>query len=441
MVAFKNKFRDLVSPRMGFHYFADMDHYTAKDLSTWLPVLKQLNTSWLVLQTDASRAIPEQFINGLVRAGIKPILDVLLPLPNSPSASDMKAIFRAYARWGVQHIILFARPNMMQSWSTAGWVQQDLVERFVDRFLPLATTIAQSGMMPIFPPLEPGGSYWDLSFLKQSLQSIQRRGFSELINHMGIASYAYTYNHELDYGSGGPAKWPKTLPYSKSSESEDQHGFRNYEWLQSSVLSACGIELPVFLLGAGIKEPGSSYSPEIHAGICLNILEKLKDPSAENAIPDYVQSCNFYVLSATKGSPAFEHAWFKEEDDYLPIVDLLLPDTHHEEAKTGMDHVAVDHDLNINFNHSHPIDHYLLLPLYDWGVADYHLEVTRPFVQKYRPTIGFSIQEAALAKKVTVIGGEQSFSDDALSELRARGSVVDRITGDGISIATQLAER
>ena len=103
--------------------------------------------------------------------------------------------------------------------------------------------------------------------------------------------------------------------------------------------------------------------------------------------------------------------------------------------------MSVEDDSNINFNHSHPIEHYLLLPLYDWGVAEYHLEVTRPFIQKYHPTIGFSIQEAALAKKVTVIGGELTFSDEALSELRSSGSIVDRVTGDGISIATQLAER
>jgi len=440
MTANKRKFRDLISPRMGFHYFADTDHYTVKDLSIWLPVLKQINASWLVLLADASRAIPEQFINSLVESGIKPVLHMLLPLPNSPAAGEMKALLKAYSRWGVQHIILFDRPNMRHNWSTAGWIQQDLVERFVDRFLPLASAVAQSGMMPIFPPLEPGGNYWDLSFLKQALQSIERRGYGDLVRQMGLASFAFTYNHELDYGSGGPLKWPKALPYGKSPDSEDQRGFRNYEWLQSAAVAACGKELPVFMLGAGIKEPGSSYSPEIHAGICLNMLDQLKGTSPETTIPNYVQCCNFYLLSSAPGSDQYEQAWFKTEDDYLPIVDLLLPE-FDQNPVIDKGHVSVDDDSNINFNHSHPIEHYLLLPLYDWGVAEYHLEVTRPFIQKYHPTIGFSIQEAALAKKVTVIGGELTFSDEALSELRSSGSIVDRVTGDGISIATQLAER
>lgn len=440
MTPYKRKFRDLISPRMGFHYFADTDHYTAKDLSIWLPILKQINASWLVLLANASRAIPEQFISSLVDGGINPVLHMLLPLPNSPAAGEMKALLKAYSRWGVQHIILFDRPNMMHNWSTAGWIQQDLVERFVDRFLPLASSVAQSGMMPIFPPLEPGGNYWDLSFLKQALQSIERRGYTDLVRQMGLASYAFTYNHELDYGSGGPIKWPKSIPYVNSPDSEDQRGFRNYEWLQSTAVAACGQELPVFMLGAGIKEPGVSYSPEIHAGICLNILDQLKGTSAEMTIPDYVQCCNFYLLSAAPGSNQYEQAWFKTEDDYLPIVDLLLPE-FDQTLVAGKGNVSVEDNSNINFNHSHPIEHYLLLPLYDWGVAEYHLEVTRPFIQKYHPTIGFSIQEAALAKKVTVIGGELTFSDEALSELRSSGSIVDRVTGDGISIATQLAER
>jgi hypothetical protein len=87
------------------------------------------------------------------------------------------------------------------------------------------------------------------------------------------------------------------------------------------------------------------------------------------------------------------------------------------------------------------IEHYLLLPLYEWGVADWHLEVIKPFVLKHHPTIGFSLAEAALAKVVTVIGGEQNFPEAKLNELRTLGCEVERISGDGTTIATQLSER
>ena len=88
-----------------------------------------------------------------------------------------------------------------------------------------------------------------------------------------------------------------------------------------------------------------------------------------------------------------------------------------------------------------PIQHYLLLPAYEWGVADWHLDVIRPFVKKYRPTVGFSIKEAALAKRVTVIGNTQTFPEASLDQLRQVGCLVERISGDGTSVATQLAER
>ncbi|MBN1665971.1 MAG: hypothetical protein JW862_02745, partial [Anaerolineales bacterium] len=87
----------------------------------------------------------------------------------------------------------------------------------------------------------------------------------------------------------------------------------------------------------------------------------------------------------------------------------------------------------------HAIDHYLLLPAYDWGIADYHLEAIRPFVKKYRPTIGFSTSEAARARRVTIIGSQSQFPDTFLNELRASGCVVERVEASGMELAPLLA--
>jgi hypothetical protein len=89
----------------------------------------------------------------------------------------------------------------------------------------------------------------------------------------------------------------------------------------------------------------------------------------------------------------------------------------------------------------HPIAHYLLLPIYEWGIADWHLEAIRPFIKRHRPTVGFSLEEASHAVRVTVIGSQQIFPDEALETLSRSGCQVDRIAGDGTSIATQLATR
>ena len=297
-------------------------------------------------------------------------------------------------------------------------------------------------MVPIFPPLQPGGNYWDLSFLKQALTSLQRRGYAKLVKQMTFSTYAYTFNHELDWGEGAQKKWPKVRPYEKVEESQDQCGFNNFEWVQAVIKSCCETERPIFLLGAGIKDQSRAYSPEVHAEIVQNILERLNGIPQEKAIPSYVQACNFFVLSAEADDDEYAFAWFKSKDNALPIVKMLTSGLEKEKLyDPGQRSFSKDSEPIIDISETHPIAHYLLLPLYEWGVAEYHLEVTRAFIQKLHPTVGFSAQEALLARRVTVIGGEQSFSEELLNQMRDQGCLVERVSGDGTSIATQLAER
>ena len=66
--------------RLGFHYFPDTFHYREIDRTTWLPKLQELGAGWVVLQSDAERAIPESFITSLIDGGIQPIVQFHLPL-------------------------------------------------------------------------------------------------------------------------------------------------------------------------------------------------------------------------------------------------------------------------------------------------------------------------------------------------------------------------
>jgi hypothetical protein len=429
--------RKIDTMRLGFHYFADTNHYTNKDLNTWLPRLTGLSTHWLVLLADATRAIPENFIHGIIDAGITPVVHISLPLPNTPSSNDMRAIIEAYARWGIKHIILFDQPNATTSWSASGWSQPELVERFIDRFLPLALTVAQSGMTPVFPPLKPGGDYWDLSFLKQALKSIQRRGHVQLVKKLMLAAYAYTFDHDIDWGTGAEMKWQKVLPYHSNDDSQDQKGFNQYQWLEEISADVCGQELPVILLGAGMQAPGVQIAPDQHAELVISIVERLNGIPKAKQISGYVEACCFYILGAEPGTDEYKNAWYKTGNESLPVVSLL---THNYGTKGGLVEPQQIPEADNRYP-DHPISHYLLLPLYEWGVADFHLDVTRSFIKKNHPTVGFSIDEARLARKVTVLGGEDSFSDEVLIDLRNSGCVVERISGDGTSIATQLAER
>jgi hypothetical protein len=426
---------------IGFHYYQDTLHYSQQDLGVWLPRLSSLSASWLVLLSEPSRAIPERFINGIMESGITPIIHFKLPLPDAPSAQELKPILEAYQRWGIQYVVFFDKPNDSANWSTAGWSHQDLVERFLDRFLPLALEALRIGLTPVFPPLQPGGAYWDTSFFKSAMQSMQRRGHDNLVKSMVLGSYAYTFGHELDWGAGGSDQWPLTRPYSTPEGSQDQRGFSNYAWLQSIIRSLGLAPLPVIQFGAGVKTPDASYSPEIHAEVVLSILSRIEQINT-NAGAGGILATNFWLLAAEPGAPFASQAWYPNDSTTLPVVRVMAPkmETKSTTVVQTTD-TPIETASNTANDSIHPINHYLLLPTYEWGVADWHLDVTRPYIRKYQPTVGFSIEEAALAKRVTVIGGEESFSVEQMSRLRDQGCVVEQIAGDGTSIATQLLER
>jgi hypothetical protein len=539
--------------RIGFHYFPDTLHYREVDLQRWLPELTALKTSWLVIESPVDRAIPEKFITSLMQAGIQPIVQFKLSLAEVPDTARLEPILSSYARWGIRGVIFFDRPNNRSSWSSTTWVQQGLVGRFLERFLPLANLAMQNGLNPIFPPLEPGGNYWDTAFLRSALEALEQDKQTLLLQNLVIAAYAWNRHDILNWGSGGPQRWTDTHPYFTPANQQDQRGFRIYDWYNAITQAVLQKSCPIIMLGAGAAsdpndKPSRVYTPEQHTAINLAIVrtlygEKVSDPAASKTavepVPDYVIACNFWLLTTELGDPYQNQAWFHETGQVLPTVQVLknyfikmnnqpavqappaAPQIVSQPAVSAQPaasqqpfpnpvsaqpvaaapvrppaavvaaapsapaaavpvaavaaaapvavaapsapasppapaaiagqpasaskyvafQVAPAAPQAPQANYQRPIQHYLLLPTYEWGVADWHLEVIRPFIKKYRPTVGFSVKEAALAKRVTVIGNTQTFPELLLDQLRQVGCLVERISGDGTSVATQLAER
>ncbi len=434
--------------RIGFHYFPDTLHYRENDLQVWLPELRSLGASWITLLASTERAIPESFIHSLISAGIQPILNFSLSLVNPPSPNDIKTMVETYSKWGVHYTVLFDRPNSRSAWSTGTWAQEDLVERFMDRYVPLANLVSKSGLISVFPTLEPGGSYWDTAFLRTSLESLLRRKEDGLLDKLTISAYAWTGERSLNWGAGGPDRWTGARPYFTPPSEEDQRGFRIFDWYQAQVVSILQRPCPIILFGVGSAldhqvVQHQTLNSLIHTQTNLTIAqllakEEVDDPGKPEVvldkIPDEVLCCNFWLLAAANDSSHLPQAWFQPEGNTLPVVGAFRQwMANHEANPQAMPKL---NDLKI-----HPISHYLLLPVYEWGVADWHLDIIRPFIKKYQPTIGYSLEEAAYAARVTVIGNMHSFPEDRLEALRLAGCQVDRISGDGTSIATQLAER
>ena len=436
-------------PRFGFHYYADSVHYRESDLQTWLPQLTSLGVAWLTLIAPGDRAIPEVFIRGLLGAGIEPVLHFDLALENPPTRAELALLLETYARWGAHYAVFFDRPNSRSSWSATGWAQDGLVERFLDRFIPSAEAALDSGLVPVFPPLEPGGHYWDTAFLSSALEAILRRKQDRLIEGLVLSAYAWSYGHPLQWGAGGPERWPGARPYYTPPEEQDQRGFHIFDWYLAIARQVVGKTLPIILLQAGVSQDPqkearfsdlSAHAREVLAGVRLLAGETVEDEANPEAaldpIPQEVLCANYWLLASEPTGRYEAQAWFRAGGDALPAVQVLRQrlSSQAETAKIAEGSASPKEDGGW-------ISHYLLLPMYDWGVSDWHLDVIRPFVKKYHPTIGFSVHEAAFARRVTVIGGEQSFPEQELMKLKANGCQVERITGDGITIATQLAER
>jgi hypothetical protein len=449
--------------RLGFHYFPDTFHYREQDLQTWLPELKGLGAGWLTLIAPSKRAIPEFFLQGLLEADIEPVLHLPLPVHEGNKDSSLTILFENYARWGIQYLTFFDQPNLRRAWSEPSWAQSDLVERFIDVFIHLARSALQAGLTPVFPPLEPGGDYWDTAFLQSALRSLQRRNLPELLDSLALGCYAWMYDRPVDWGKGGPERWPAAQPYYTPQGSQDQIGFRIFDWYQAIAQAEIGRMLPILIMRAGSRLeqqfPAQVSMDRLsrHARENLQIVDAFTEPTASPADPsigvhknvpsgdtspefngiDQVICANFWLLSCEADSPHAPDAWYKADGNTLPVVNALKQYITRSRARQdgSVDSKDLIQGDFIMPPDNHPIDHYLLVPIYAWGVAEWDLEAIRPFIQKNHPTMGFSAYEARLAARVTIFGEPDSIAAETLDLLKMAGCQVDWINRDGMLLA------
>jgi hypothetical protein len=435
--------------RIGFYYYPDSLHYQKSDLQTWLPELNALGAQWLILDAPTDRAIPEGFLGSLLASGIEPILHFKASLANPPKPEEMAVLFDAYASWGVHYVCLFDRPNTLQAWTQETWVQQQLVSRYLDVFIPLAEQACKAGLFPVLSPLEPGGNFWDTAFLKAALKGIYQRGHTRLLSQMAIGAYAWPNDRPLDWGNGGPDVWSGARPYFTPEDEQDHLGFRIFDWYTAISEVVLGAKLPVILMGTG---SGESETDLQIANLLAGVQTLEEDAPQIPAVPEHILAGCFWLLSAPAESPAQAKAWYQSGGAASPTVSLLKEGAaerkQHQAATqpTAVNGASTPADMpekkgsppKASQKFNKPIQHYLLLPKYEWGVADWHLEVCQPFIKKYTPTVGFSLKEARLAARVTIVGGDQSFPQQTVKTLTEAGCQVVQVSGSGTEIATQL---
>ncbi|MGI6741895.1 MAG: hypothetical protein ACOX7C_10575 [Brevefilum sp.] len=412
-----------IKQSFGFSYFTSPKFKVNVVVHDWLSQLRRLGASTLIIRADFEKAIPEDVFIIAQKNGLSPIVHFDGELPLARKLNDVAFLFNAYAKWGCSKVILGDKPNNKSAWPTSGWHYENLVDHFLDRFIPLASHAIKIGIDPVLSPLQPGGDYWDTAFIDLALNGLKRRRLDEILSNLTLASYGYTFNRPLSWGRGGPERWSASRPYHTPKGQEDQLGFNNFNWVQTTSQRIIGETLPVMILDAG--NTGTIRSQTDPSLILRNIGKIYKgcfeDPIADSEndenikFGDLVYTCSFDLetLIQAKGPDL-------KSDDLNRVFDLQNT-TNNKGGEKGRNKF---------------ITNYLLLPKYDSGISDVIMNKVRPLIKKLHPTIGFSLQEAATAKTVMVYPDPHLFTDEALNQLRASGSVVKVLPESGIEIAT-----
>lgn len=412
--------------KIGFNYFSSPAYLVNKQVRAWMPALHRLGASFVIFQSNFDRAIPEDVFLAAEENDLEPVVHFSSELPLARKFNDISILLNVYARWGAKKIIFGERPNTRKAWPTSGWHYENLVDHFLDRFIPLANHAVRIGLSPVMPPLQPGGDYWDMAFIELALSGMKRRRMDDVLKNLILSSYGYTFNKSLTWGKGGPEQWSVSKPYFTPDGQEDQLGFHNFEWVQATGERTTGKEIPVMILNAGhagttFSQPNPANTIESIQRILLACSGK-QSPAGDElegpALNSAVAGCAFSLdtlETALEGHLSFD------------VLQQIFGSSQNSQEKT---HIAGEGDKIFA--------HYLLLPSHISGVSDVVLNKVRPLIKKFTPTVGFSLEEAALARKVSVFPDPIVFTEDKLNDLRAAGCLVEVLPNSGIEIATML---
>lgn len=404
----------------GFHYFPDEQHYRIADLERWLPELQALGAAWLTLRASAERAVPEAFINALVQAGIEPIIHIPHSGVEPFDLEDLASLAAAYRNWGVNYVVLYDQPNQREQWPAGTFDQLHLIERFLTCWLPAVKVLRACGLAAVFPPLRQGGTFWDLSFLRTSIETLTAWGETELMHDMILGAYAFAGPHPADWGRGGQTAWPAAQPYCTPPGSEDQLGFRAFEWYAEVTAECLGQPLPTLVLAGGARfgeldtKSGQPLDIAWHTTCNANIAHAMTN----RHLPEYLLNMNFWLLAA-EGQPAAAAAWFPAGSQPLPVCQQLSTPVASAALASNASKPGAAKRL----------PHYVLLPTLEHGPSEWHWRAAGGFVRDQHAACGYSAEDAAAALQVTVVGSEQEISRQVETGLRGIGCKVRRVAG------------
>jgi len=442
---------------LGFNFCTDASQYRDEEIPFWIDELVQLGASWLVLPSTLDQTVPGAFVRELIVHDIEPVIRVVVQPIRAVDPGILADRCREYASQGIHYLHVYQEPNLATEWTVAGWAQPGLTKRFGELLVPVLGQIVEAGLYPLVSPLAPGGHYWDLTFLEQLLEEIAQLAPGTVVDRLGVCIHNYASNLPLEWGQGGPGRWPTARPYTTPPESEDHQGFHLYEWYDAIVRRRLGDSHPLIAGETGLVPGTQNHAefPPIGDGLHAERTTRIARMALDDELPDYLFNVAFWTLNAGKNDPVDFHAWYKRDGSRLPTVDALktLP-KHPRQApepavsfeKVVISDVSVDLPTGFIGVAEEPeesttpavesdrrvIDHYLLfLPFSEsssgGGSAWQAIAGALEYLACFQPTIGFQVAEARRARQVTVIGDDTGKLVEVGEELRQSGCFVERI--------------
>jgi len=427
--------------RLGFHYFQDADHYGQKHIKQWLPILKEMKIGWLVLYSPLTHAIPEDFIRPLAEAGIKLVVDFKQTLKNDPDWQTFEVLLSAYRKWGVTHALLDRNANLRETWGSTRWGNPELIKVYADQFIQFARCSLDNAVHPVLGPLVPGGDYWDSAFMKTLLSKISESASPLLRNNLTLSSYSWTFGRSLDWGAGGPIVWPASKAYQKPDEEhQNQQGFRAYEWVDTAARAVFNRSLPIILLETGIPLSIQDFADSIHESddqqniVALaqgrNVYDQENPRHLLSPLPSYIKSVNFFVFSSA--DPNYKsYCWFTEDGQRLSPAQAYY-------VREGL----IDREIEVqdpqtlsaqDVTHEFLYNRYFLISQDLLLSTPEILDSLHPLMEREKPMLGFSPDEACQAAAITYITNNDDPDPELLQILRSKGSLVNVINPQEIS--------
>jgi hypothetical protein len=226
------------------------------------------------------------------------------------------------------------------------------------------------------------------------LKALSRRGQRQLIDSLVLTAYAPAAGNSIEWGKGGPAAWPQARPYFTPEDSQDHRGFRIYEWYRAIASETLGKARPVLSLQlpAAAGAENKSYKNS-------QIAQVLHDPGQ-------AQGLQAFFFDQVPSS--------ENRDGWLPDEASHAPD-------------PVEKTMQVDQEAGKRLAHYLLLPSQEQAAVPLWRRASA-FALTHQPVVGFSVEEACLARRVTIAADFHAIPAEVEDKLQAAGCQVERLS-------------